>query len=125
MEFYTEFPGKIRGKKRRRKRSVNYKPHNSSNLLGKSLKIEYEREQRRAKFLDSKEWMSLNKRERKNVRALFRDQRSLSTQFLEQVTNVTNVANMEIPLTAAASRAFARVPLKYSTSSTSSRTRSD
>ena len=48
--------------------------------------------------------MSLNKRERKNVRALFRDQRSLSTQFLEQVTNVTNVANMTNNDTTYASR---------------------
>ena len=86
-EFYTEFPGIIRNKKRRRKKP---KPHSSSNLLGATLKVAYEREMARSKFLDSKEWLSLNKRERKNVRKLFRNQRSLSTQFLEQVTDVTN-----------------------------------
>jgi len=92
MESYQEYPGKIRGKirgKRRRRRTSN--DHNDcAHLLGETLKIEYRREKVRRKFLESKEWMSLNKREKKEVRHLFRDQRSLSTQFLEQVTNVTH-----------------------------------
>ena len=91
MDSYQEYPGKIRGKirgKRRRRRTSNDR-NDSAHLLGETLKIEYQREKVRRKFLESKEWMSLNRREKKEVRHLFRDQRSLSTQFLEQVTNVT------------------------------------
>lgn len=106
-EFYTEFPGKIRGHRRKKNRKqktqsssigINNALNNNNNtsLYQETLKVEYDREKERTRFLLSKEWHSLNKRERKKVRALFRNQRNLSTQFLEQVTNITQSKSNKI-----------------------------
>jgi len=73
-EFYSEFPGKIRGKKRRRRKPRHAHELSNSNsnsaLLGETYKVEYNREKERTKFLSSKEWGKLTKQERKHVSAI-------------------------------------------------------
>lgn len=100
FEAYSEWPGKIRGHARDSGRGAHaYLKQKSFQglLLPKTLKVELERELKREKFLKSKEWISLTRHEKKKVRALFQQQRSLSTSFLEQVTKLTNpVAHLNV-----------------------------